>query len=251
MLKKTLLLCSIFVVTSSTAFAAADQKSASTTLTAEQILSKNAAARGGAESWQKINTMTMTGLVDAGKGLQLPYTLDLKRGRKVHLELEFDGKTAIQVYDGQNGWKKRPFLGHDDVEPFTAEELQKSSLDADIDGPLMGHVAMGTKVELEGMEKLEDRNTYKLKLTTKAGIVRHVWLDAETFLEAKIDGTRRMDGRQKPVATFYRDYKNVDGLMVPFTFESYVDGVKTTEKIAIDKVVLNPKLDDARFSKIQ
>src|SRR5438874_1032826 len=54
----------------------------------------------------------------------------------------------------------------------------------------LDYAAKGTRVELDGMEKVEDRDTYKLKLTFKSGDVTHVWVDAKTFLEAKVEGLR-------------------------------------------------------------
>jgi len=45
-----------------------------------------------------------------------------------------------------------------------------------------------TQIELAGMEKVEDRDTYKLKLTMKSGQLIHVWIDAQTYLEAKVEG---------------------------------------------------------------
>ena len=46
------------------------------------------------------------------------------------------GQTAIQVFDGINGWKVRPFLNRNEVEPFTAEELKTASMQTELDGSL-------------------------------------------------------------------------------------------------------------------
>lgn len=113
----------------------------------------------------------------------------------------------------------------------------------------MDHSAKGNKVELAGTEKVEGRDTFKLKVTTGSGQVRQVWIDANTFLEARIDGTRQMDGKPRQVFTYYRDYKSVDGLMIPHTLETIVEGVNGSEKILVDKVSLNTEVADARFSK--
>lgn len=220
-------------------------------LTADQLIRKNIAARGGEAAWQHVSTMTMYGQMDVGKGVQVPYTVELKRGRKVRVEIVYAGKTAVQVYDGTNGWKKRPFLGHSDAEPYTAEEQQKAAMDSDLDGLLIGYASKGTRVTLEGMDKVEGHDAYKLKLTLKSGQERRVWIDAQTYLETKLDGTRRLDGKQKVISTYFRDYHSVNGLMLPFVFETAVDGVKTSEKIDVQNVVVNPKLDDALFAKLK
>ena len=265
-----------------------------TGLTAAQIVNKNVAARGGLKAWHSVQALTESGKLGAGgdqrgpqaaqmsgakrpgkqggpmpasprlaEEAQLPFTLELERTRKMRLEIQFKGQTAVQVYDGTNGWKVRPFLNRTEVENYTEDELQKAALQADLDGPLVDYAAKGTTVELVGTDKVEDHDTYKLKLTMKDGHSIHVWIDAKTFLEAKVEGApRRLDGLQHPVEVYYRDYRAVDGLQIPFLLETRVlplaaqggKGARPAatfppEKIVIEKVEVNPKLDAALFSK--
>jgi hypothetical protein len=117
--------------------------------------------------------------------VKLPVTMELKRGRKVRVELQFEGKTALQVYDGVNGWKVRPSLNRNKVEDYTPEETKIASLQPELDGPLVDYAAKGTRVELVGMEKVEDRDAYKLKLTMKNDNNIHIWIDATTFRRRK------------------------------------------------------------------
>ena len=233
---------------------AADAPDAPVDLTAAQIVEKNVAARGGLQAWRAVQTLSMSGKLEAGgtQNTELPFALELKRPRKTRLELQFNGQTAVQVYDGVNGWKLRPFLNRRQVEPYTPEELKAASMQADLDGPLMDYNAKGTKVEVQGIQPVEGRQAYNLKLTLKNGQVQHVWVDAQTFLDVKIEGTpRRLDGKYHPVATYFRDFRQVSGLMVPYVLETAVEGVKRTEKIRIQTVVVNPKLADSHFTKPQ
>jgi len=258
-----------------------------TQLSASEIVDKNVAARGGLQAWRAVQTMSMTGKMGAGgnrratlpvpgpdkgslKGVvaprpteevQLPFVMELKRPDKMRFELQFNGQTAIQVFDGTNGWKLRPFLNRRVVEPYTPEEMKMSSMKPDLDGPLVDYAAKGTQIELVGMEKVEGRDTYKLKLKTKNGQSIHVWIDAETFLEAKMEGQpRRLDGTYHPVEVYYRDFRAVNGLQIPFVLETKVLQVSKTamgmkdvpvppEKTVIEKVVVNPKLDESLFAK--
>jgi hypothetical protein len=232
----------------------ADSTTAPVELTATQIVEKNVAARGGLQAWRGVKTLSMSGKLDAGgkQKVQLPFVLEMERSRKTRLELQFNGQTAVQVYDGANGWKLRPFLNRRDVEPYTQDELKAASMQADIDGPLVDYAAKGSKVELEGVQQIDGRDAFNLKLTLKTGQVQHIWVDAQNFLDVKIEGTpRRLDGRFHPVATYLRDYRSVNGLMIPYVNETAVEGVKQTEKIIVDKVIVNPKLEDSRFSRPQ
>ena len=158
----------------------------------------------------------------------------------------------MQVYDGSNGWKVRPYLNRGDVEPFTAEEAKSEAEKAEMDGPLIDYAAKGTKVELAGVEPVEGHDAYKLKLTTKSGDVQHVWIDEKSFLDVKVDGLpRRMDGRMRNVWVYQRDFRPVQGLMMPFAYETAVEGFPQTHKMTIQTVTVNGALDDSRFAKPQ
>ena len=221
-------------------------------ITADQVIEKNIAARGGLKAWQEVGSMTMTGKMDAGskQNVQLPFVMKLKRPRMSRIEIDFAGKTAVQVYDGTNGWKVRPFMGRNEVESYTAAETRTAAEEAGLDGYLMNHDAKGIKVEMAGTDLIEGRNAYKLKLTLNDGQVRNLWVDAQTFLEVKIEGTpRRLDGKMHNVETYYRNYTPVSGLLIPFVLETAVEKVQPTRKITFEKVILNPKLDDNAFTK--
>jgi hypothetical protein len=263
-------------------------------LSAAAIVDRNVAARGGLNAWRAVQTMSLAGKLGAGgnrrqtvpvpdpgnpvpgrrvnrlpvtprpdEEVQLPFLMELQRPRKMRFELKFNGQTAVQVYDGANGWKLRPFLNRGLVEPYTEDEMKTASTQADLDGPLVDYAVKGTRIELAGTEKVEGRDTYKIAMTMKSGQVLHVWIDAETFLETKIEGQpRRLDGRDHPVEVYFRDYRRIDGLQIPFILETKVlpvavtaTGLKDTpvpsERIIVEKVLVNPKLDASLFSKPQ
>jgi outer membrane lipoprotein-sorting protein len=282
MSRKTAILGSFLVLATSFSFSqkAAAPSSAAPKLTAEQVVDKNIAARGGASAWRAVQTLSMSGKMQAGgndrstttsalkipgavaaaavpktrptEQVELPFRMELKRPRKSRMEIDFHGQAAVQVYDGTNGWKLRPFLNRHEVEPYTADQLREASRQADLDGPLVDYAAKGTKIEMEGIEKVEGTDNYRLKLTYKNGDSQKLWVNSQTFLETKIEGTpRRLDGKMHPVEIYYRDYKPEGGLLVPHVLETVTQGVKQTEKIEIEKVAVNPKLDDARFAKLQ
>jgi outer membrane lipoprotein-sorting protein len=255
-------------------------------LTAKQIVQRNVAARGGLQAWRGVQSMVWSGTMEVGyadsaersaryvssamarkgngprtpprargkddarKQVQVPFVLEMKRPTKSRIEIEFAGKTAVQIYDGTNGWLLRPYLDHDDWEPFTAEQARSQRGKWDLDGPVIDSAAQGTKVEVVSVEPVDGHDAYKLKLTHKSGEVQHVWIDAKTFLDVKVEGTpRRMDGKMRTVWVTQRDFRSVRGVMVPFVMETAVDGYADTHRMTIEKVSLNPRLDDARFAK--
>jgi hypothetical protein len=266
---------------------AADTTTPKSNLTAAEIVSKNVAARGGLQAWRSVQSMTFQGKLGAGgnqratlptplpdkkaavlptdprpkEEVQLPFVMEMQRPHKLRFEVQFRGQAAVQVYDGENGWKLRPYLNRSEVEPYTADEEKAASMQAELDGPLIDYVAKGTRVELEGMEKVEDRDTYKLNLTMKNGKAVHLWIDAKTFLETKIEGRpRRLDGLDHPVEIYYQDYRPTSGLEIPYLLETKVlplpnpvsrvkENPIPVEKILIERVLVNPKFDASLFSK--
>jgi outer membrane lipoprotein-sorting protein len=284
-----LLLSALVCLCFSRGLAAADSKTAPANLSAAQVVEKHVVARGGQQAWRALQTLSVTGKMDAGYGdsaersrrlaegglgasvkrahantvvgagkdkpdqqVQLPFKLEMKRPHKSRLEIEFAGKTAVQVYDGTNGWKLRPYLNRNDAEPFTAEEAKSESEKADIEGPLVDYAAKGTKVELAGVEPVAGHSAYKLKLTMKNGDAQNIWIDTQSFLDVKVEGIpRRMDGKMHKVWVMQRDFRSVQGLMIPFVCETVVEGYPQTHALTLETVVVNRALDDARFSKAQ
>lgn len=214
----------------------------------DEIVAANVAARGGADAWRAVKTLRMSGRMDVGQGVQVPFTLELKRPRRMRLEFLFDGQMVVQVYDGKTGWKKRPFLGRDGYELYTSDELRAAAGQAELDGPLVDYKTKGHRIELLGTEDVEGRRAYKLEVTLATGAVRHLYLDAETFLEVKVDGERRLKGKQTPLATFFRDYKPVNGLLIAHKVETVIAAAPAGNGMVIDRVEVNPPLDDARFA---
>jgi hypothetical protein len=267
--------------------AAADNAQSRSNISASDIVSKNVAARGGLQAWRSVHAMKWEGKLGAGgnqrapipapapgkKGaklptdprpkdeVQLPFVMVMERPRKVRFEIQFKGQTAFQTYDGANGWKVRPYLNRLEVEQFTSDELKASSQQSDLDGPLVDYVAKGTRIVLEGTEKVDGRDAYKLKLTMKDGHSIHEWIDAQTFLETKIEGQpRRLDGIEHPVEVYFSDYRPVNGLQIPYVLETRVlpvtyaasgagNSVIPVEKIILDRVEVNPRLDTSLFAK--
>jgi hypothetical protein len=247
--------------------AAHTQAPALPAMTVAQIVDKNVAARGGLTAWRAVQTMSWKGMMGAGgsnyasinaKGqlklgereeTQLPFRFEFKRPLKTRLELDVNGATAVQIFDGAKGWKLRPYLGRSDWDPYTDDELKQAASALGIDGWLIDYAAKGARVELAGTDKVEGHAAYRLKLTRKDGQVRRLWVDGQSFLDIKVDGEpRRFDGKMRNVEVYLREFKPEQGLMIPRVQETAVEGVKKTEKIVIDGVTVNPKLDDARFA---
>jgi hypothetical protein len=236
-------------------------------LSVEEILGRNAKARGGLPAWHKVRTMVQIGRIERGD--QIPgaaarekravrlnpdaarvvaFRLEMERPNKMRLELEYQGATAIQAFDGVNGYTVQPSPSGAVAHPFSDAQTRASAEQQDLEGPLLDATAKGTVVSLDGVDTVNGRPAYKLALALKSGTIRHVWVDAETFFDVKIDGTRQIGERTWPVETFFGDFRKVGNLQVPYEIQTAVGGVHTMERIMLAKVILNAPLEPSRFT---
>jgi hypothetical protein len=232
------------------AAAFADETATAPTLTAAQVVERNAAARGGVEAWRKIESMAWTGRVESAKG-RLPFVLEQKRPDRTRFEIMVDRQKSVRVFDGTDGWKMRASgTGRPDVQPYTADELKFARGAPVIEGPLMDHAARGGTIALAGVREIEGRKAYALDLRLASGSSYRVWIDAETFLELRYDREFvNAQGRPAVTSVYFADYRAVEGLQLPLTIETGTPDGKIRDKLVIERVALNPRLDDRTFAK--
>jgi hypothetical protein len=213
-----------------------------------QVVDHNVAARGGAEAWHAVSSLRLTGKMDVGKGMRVPYVLEQKRPSKMCLEFVFDGETAVQCSDGQAGWKLEPFRGRTSPEPMTEAELREVAGSADLYGLLFDYAARGHTVEPLGQEPVEGRDAFKVKVTLPGGAVRWVYVDAESGLEVKVEALRTVGGHEQRVDTFYYDWEATEGLLIPRRQQTRTEGSSEVHMLTVETVQVNPPLDDSRFA---
>jgi outer membrane lipoprotein-sorting protein len=213
----------------------------------DEIIAKSIEARGGEAKLRAVKSVRVTGKIEVGPGMVAPTTMVMKRPGMVRMEFTIQGMTAIQAYDGKEGWAVMPFQGKKDAEPMAADDVKNMEDEADIDGPLMDYKAKGNTVEYLGKDKVEGSDAYKLKVTKKNGIVETCFIDADSGLQVKSITKTKIRGNEAEVETTYSDFRNVEGLILAFAIESGQVGSPQKQKITIDKVEINPDAADAQF----
>ncbi|KVG61755.1 hypothetical protein NUV25_29110 [Burkholderia pseudomultivorans] len=220
-------------------------------LGADQIVEKNVAARGGLDAWRKVQTMVWFGHVDSANApvQGMPFVLALKRPNKTRFEITVMNQKAVRMFDGREGWKQGANGGSASMRPYTVDEARSASDEQVIDGPLIDHGAKGVGVTLDGVDQVDGHEAYRLALKLPSGAVRHLWIDSRSFLDVKID--REVRGPHGPVTVEarYGDYRRVGELQIPFRIESGAASSAHKDVLVIDKVTLNPPLDDAIFTR--
>jgi hypothetical protein len=179
--------------------------------------------------------------------MEFAYTQVKKRPGAVRAEFTLQGMTAVQAFDGKEGWKISPFGGRKDPEKMTADDTKSLIEDSEIDGPLVDWKEKGSTVEYLGTEDVDGTQAHKLKVSRKNGDINYVYLDPDAFLEIRIITQRTEQGAQVEVETDLGDYEKVGGVFLPFSFETGAKGGTDKQKIILEKGEANVPLDDAQF----
>jgi hypothetical protein len=212
------------------------------------LVAKNVEAKGGADKLRALQSLRLSGKLLIRQGqVELRYVELKARPNKIRSEATLQGMTAINAFDGKEGWKISPFQGRKDPEKMSADDVKPLMEDAEIDGPLVDWKAKGSAVEYLGTEDVEGTAAHKLKVTRQNRDVSFVYLDPDHFLEIRVLTQRIQHGAQVEEETELGDYEQVNGVFVPFAIDSGHKGDPDKQKIIIEKAEANIPFDDAVF----
>lgn len=213
----------------------------------DSLIARNIAARGGMDAWEAIRALRMSGQMDLGQGLSVPYTLEQMRPGRMCFEFEFAEETATQCVDGDDGWKNLPFRNRRGPEPMTEQEVSAMADFSDIDGMLFNAAQRGIEVEYIGEEVVDGRSAHKLHVRAPGGGERWIYLDQETSLELMVETTRMISGELRHVYTKYEDWQASDGILIPRYQDTQTEGRSGVNFLTVESVTVNPLMDDSRF----
>jgi len=221
--------------------------------TAAEVIERNVAARGGTDTWRKVDSMVWLGhLEHGGREVQrIPFVMTLKRPNLTRFELKEQFSQFTRIFDGTHGWKLRPGAdGRPETKAFSPEEVNFSRTEFVIDGPLIDYQAKGVAADLDGIDTVDGRKAYRLSLKLPSGGERKVWIDTKTNLDIRYDRPATNPLKPgAPVSVYYRNYAAADGVQVARSIETGVGGgAEAGDKLVIDRVMVNPKLDDGTFA---
>jgi hypothetical protein len=216
--------------------------------TVDDVVAAYIQARGGAERLRGVRTLRMTGRLEL-PGIEAPLVLELKRPDKVRTEFTIEGRPSVRAYDGKVAWVLPPVPGAS-PQPMPADQAEEVEAQADVDlSPLVNSKAKGYTVELSGRETLPEGEAWKLLVFGGPSSPRTLVGSVQSHLVVRTEEVRTVDGQPMDFATEVTDYRTVDGLAYPHRLRSgprdHPDAWQTVE---IDRIEINPPLDDARFS---
>lgn len=218
----------------------------------DEIVARHIAARGGTEKIRAINTLKITRTVATGIGSQVRVVIYKKRPQLFKAEQQSAAPGAPVTMRGVNAeaaWDT--VAGGKIVTRPEAAAAEARELDGDFDGLLVDWKEKGHTVAYEGKEMLPGAATHKLKVTTKSGTVRTIYLDATTYLDRRHTGVLNLPGgRQFDVTIDFDNWREVNGVKFPFDINEERTGKEPVVSLVTytEKIEANVPLEDAFFA---
>jgi photosynthetic reaction center cytochrome c subunit len=210
--------------------------------TVDQIIEKYVQAIGGAAAIEKITSRAAKGNLSA-RGFELPLEVYQKAPNKQVMITHTPGGDAAQGFDGETAWVVNP---DGRGEQPTAQQIARAKRNADIHRAL--HFKdIYARMRLARMEKVGDRDTYVVFAFPRGDSFEQLQFDAQTGLLLRAVTFEDTALGLLPTQIDYEDYREVDGVKLPFRVKSSTPDRTIT--IQFDEVKLNVPVDDSKFAK--
>lgn len=235
-MKKTIyiiLFISLFVVINSNA------------QTANEIIDKSLKAQG----YDKINSVKT--MIASGKmttaGNTMFFNIKYKQPNKIRSEMTFKGQKMTQTFDGKSGWYLEPNNSKPKTLPNDMLQQLKGQVNM-LENPLAELKKNGSDVKMNGKKKIDGKDAIDLLVKAKSGETIHIYIDAKTYIIFRTDMEATINNQKTKISNYYKNYKTINGITIPFIIESKVNG-NIMNTMSFDNILFNKNIEDKLFKK--
>ncbi len=228
------------------------EKNTKPAISTDELFTKTIAALGGEENWKKLNSREMKFDMDfVSQGLKAKGVSYQQSPNKSSSSVSVNafGKeiaTIRDYFDGTKGGEEYSF-GPD--EEYTGKRLEDIKFGNDFYG-LVSWKDNLEKAEIVKMDKIGDEEVYVVSLEPKNASKITMYISTKTFLPLRKTSivVSSTSSQRIPITENFSDYREVDGVMIPFMTTSSNPGMGEIITI-ITEVKHNVKIDDKKFQK--
>ena len=209
---------------------------------ADQLLDKYVQVAGGAAAVDKISSRVMKGNIDFG-GKSFPIDIYSKDPEERISLTHMPEGDSVTAFNGREGWLGMPGR---QLREMHGSDLDGAAIDADLH--LSTHLKqMFTKMEVREAEKIDNHATYEVVGQREGKPPIQLYFDQESGLLVRLVRYGETALGWLPTEIDYADYRNVDGVKVPYRWTLARPSGRFTIQIA--DVKQNVPIDDAKFVK--
>jgi hypothetical protein len=223
--------------------------------TADEVIERSLKALGGRAAHAQIKSRSMTGAIafstpagDISGSIEVLSAVPKKSRTLIKADLSSMGVGALvmdQRFDGSSGYVLDSLQGNRDITGNQLDNMRNGSFPH----PFLTFKDQGISVSLTGKEKVGERDAFVLVFDPTTGSAVRQYIDAETYLPLKVVVTVDVPqlGREVEQTNEFSDYREVDGVRLPFRMRSTSSVQNFT--VTITKVEHNGTIDQSLFVK--
>jgi hypothetical protein len=210
--------------------------------TANQLIDSYIRALGGASAIEKITSRVERGIANiSGQSVMVDVFTQSPNRRAVVQHLR-EGNSSL-VFDEHRGWVGIPGRPTRDLQDA---DIEAAGVDADLEFPL--HLQqMFPELRVEYPENIQEREANVLYGIKEGQPAAKFYFDAQSGLLIRLLRYAQSPLGLDPTQIDYSDYREVDGVQVPFHLTFSQPGSDWT--LEIQEIRQNVPIDDDRFAK--
>ncbi len=208
---------------------------------ADKLLDKYVGAVGGADALRRVASRVQKGTLTAFGGQHFSVDVYSKAPDKRVSITHLQSGDSVTAFDGKQGWLSVPGRVH----RMSAAENDAARIDADLYLPLRLKT-LYQKFRVDSGESIEGHDTYLLVGQTEGQPPLRLYFDKDSGLLLRLIRYAETPLGRNPTQIDYADYRDADGVKVPFRWTLARPGNRFT--IQVDQLQQNVPVDDARFA---
>lgn len=201
---------------------------------------------GDTDKFQQMQSTKMTGKA-IQMGMEFPFTQLRARPNKSKIMVDVQGSQVVRAFDGTIGWAINPFMGGTGATAMTEEENNEEGRNL-FEEQLINYREKGSTLSLEAQEEVSGTACHVLKLTTTEKDLYYYYMHPEKGYPVKMKSfvsSGEMAGTA--IETHYSSYKDVEGMLMPHSIKTRVNG-QTVADVLITKIEVNVPVKDEDFT---
>jgi hypothetical protein len=211
----------------------------------DEILDKYVKAIGGKAAIEKLTSRVSKGTFEMD---QLPEPAAEEIGAKAPNKQYMVTDTPSfgkfrRGFNGAVGWEDNPQAGLRDI---TGSELAAMKRDADFYGPIKLK-DLYPKMTVKGKESVNGHDAYVIEATPPDGAADTLYFGTDSGLLVRTQRETEGPNGKVTVDVTFEDYREVDGIKLPFVI--HFSTTDATFTIKLSEVKHNVPVDDAKFDK--
>ncbi|MGH9906046.1 MAG: hypothetical protein ACRD8U_10765, partial [Pyrinomonadaceae bacterium] len=213
--------------------------------TADAVLTKYVEAIGGRDARMRLTSRIAKGRVDVA---------GMSFGGRLELYAKAPGKTLTvmnaepmglikQGFDGRNGWNLSDKSG---VQDLNGADLAALAVDADFYHDLR---LKELYARIKVLSKVKDgfREVYVVEAVPRVGVADILYFDVNSGLLTRRDVTRRTSAGSVRSQIHFSDWRDVDGVKLPFKMTQSMPDFKLV--FTLENIKHNVPVDEAMFQR--